>query len=104
METIICVGKVEDKSYQNVYKHVHKICYCIYFIYIYPLLLWVFFKFVFRHCAKLNYFLRVAIVATGIWKPRIPDIPGHELMDGYEDLSMNASDYEGKSVMILGNY
>lgn len=63
-----------------------------------------FFKFVFRHCAKLNYFLRVAIVATGIWKPRIPDIPGHELMDGYEDLSMNASDYEGKSVMILGNY
>lgn len=66
---------------------------------------WVFFfKFVFRHCAKFNYFLRVAIVATGIWKPRIPDIPGHELMDGYEDLSMNASDYEGKSVMILGNY
>lgn len=63
-----------------------------------------FFKFVFRHCAKFNYFLRVAIVATGIWKPRIPDIPGHELMDGYEDLSMNASDYEGKSVMILGNY
>lgn len=43
-------------------------------------------------------------MATGIWKPRIPDIPGHELMDGYEDLSMNASDYEGKSVMILGNY
>lgn len=102
METIICVGKVEDKSYQNVYKHVHKICYCIY---IYPLLLLVFFlKFVFRHCAKFNYFLRVTIVATGIWKPRIPDIPGHELMDGYEDLSMNASDYEGKSVMILGNY
>lgn len=66
---------------------------------------WVFFfKFVFRHSAKFNYFLRVAIVATGIWKPRIPDIPGHELMDGYEDLSMNASDYEGKSVMILGNY
>lgn len=64
----------------------------------------VFFKFFFRHCAKFNYFLRVAIVATGIWKPRIPDIPGHELMDGYEDLSMNASDYEGKSVMILGNY
>lgn len=63
-----------------------------------------FFKFVFRHCAKFNYFLRVAIVATGIWKPRVPDIPGHELMDGYEDLSMNASDYEGKSVMILGNY
>lgn len=66
---------------------------------------WVFFfKFVFRHCAKFNYFLRVTIVATGIWKPRIPDIPGHELMDGYEDLSLNASDYEGKSVMILGNY
>lgn len=49
-----------------------------------------------------NYLCRVTIVATGIWKPRIPDIPGHELMDGYEDLSLNASDYEGKSVMILG--
>lgn len=66
---------------------------------------WGFLKFVFRHycCVKFNYFLRVAIVATGIWKPRIPDIPGHELLDGYEDLSLNASDYEGKSVMILGN-
>lgn len=30
METIICVGKVEDKSYQNVYIHVHKIHNCIY--------------------------------------------------------------------------
>lgn len=45
---------------------------------------------------------RVAIVATGVWKPRVPDIPGQELMDGYESLSSNASDYEGKSVMILG--
>ncbi|XP_048760429.2 uncharacterized protein LOC125669743 isoform X3 [Ostrea edulis] len=44
----------------------------------------------------------VAIVATGVWKPRVPDIPGQELMDGYESLSSNASDYEGKSVMILG--
>ena len=41
-------------------------------------------------------------MATGIWKPRIPDIPGQELMDGYENLSLNASEYEGKSVMILG--
>ncbi|XP_062589630.1 FAD-dependent oxidoreductase domain-containing protein 2-like [Saccostrea cucullata] len=49
-----------------------------------------------------QYLCRVAIVATGIWQPRIPDIPGQELMDGYESLSLNASDYEGKSVMILG--
>lgn len=65
---------------------------------------WVFFQVCFSSLCKIELFLRVAIVATGIWKPRIPDIPGHELMDGYEDLSMNASDYEGKSVMILGNY
>ncbi|XP_061191212.1 FAD-dependent oxidoreductase domain-containing protein 2-like [Saccostrea echinata] len=49
-----------------------------------------------------QYVCRIAIVATGIWQPRIPDIPGQELMDGYESLSLNASDYEGKSVMILG--
>lgn len=63
-----------------------------------------FFKFVFCYCVKFNYFLRVVIVVIGIWKLCILDIFGYEFMDGYEDFLMNVLDYEGKLVMILGNY
>ncbi|XP_033739735.1 FAD-dependent oxidoreductase domain-containing protein 2-like [Pecten maximus] len=45
---------------------------------------------------------RVLIVATGIWKPYIPDLPGVELTESYDDLSLDPEDYEAKSVMILG--
>lgn len=43
-------------------------------------------------------------MVIGIWKLCILDIFGYELMDGYEDFLLNVLDYEGKLVMILGNY
>ncbi|XP_052772116.1 FAD-dependent oxidoreductase domain-containing protein 2-like [Mya arenaria] len=42
------------------------------------------------------------IIATGIGKPNIPDIEGMDLVDGYEDMSLNKDDYEGQTVLILG--
>lgn len=42
------------------------------------------------------------IVATGIAKPVIPDIPGMEYTDGYEDISMDRDEFEGQTVLILG--
>ncbi|OWF56517.1 FAD-dependent oxidoreductase domain-containing protein 2 [Mizuhopecten yessoensis] len=45
---------------------------------------------------------RVIIVATGLWKPFVPDLPGLELTESYDDLSLDPEDYEAKSVMILG--
>ncbi|MCA9690748.1 MAG: NAD(P)-binding domain-containing protein [Myxococcales bacterium] len=42
------------------------------------------------------------IVATGLYRPFIPDIPGIELAVGYEDMSLDRSDYRNKSVLILG--
>lgn len=32
-----------------------------------------------------------------------PNVTGIELTDGYEDISTFGPDYEGKSVLILGN-
>lgn len=43
-------------------------------------------------------------MVIGIWKFCILDIFGYELMEGYEDFLLNVLDYEGKLVMILGNY
>ena len=34
----------------------------------------------------------------------IPDIEGIEHTDGYEDMSLNPDDYEGQTVLILGEY
>lgn len=42
-------------------------------------------------------------MATGLWKPHVPDMPGVEFTEGYEDLSTESADYEAKSVLILGN-
>jgi thioredoxin reductase len=42
------------------------------------------------------------IVATGLYAPFLPPIPGIELAVGYEDMSVNAQDFAGKSVLILG--
>ncbi|XP_076458503.1 FAD-dependent oxidoreductase domain-containing protein 2-like [Babylonia areolata] len=47
---------------------------------------------------------RALVLATGRWKPNIPDnIDGIEHAVGYENMSVDPSDYEGKSVLILGN-
>ena len=45
---------------------------------------------------------RVVIVATGLARPQIPDIPGIELAEGYETMSVNAEEFTGKTVLILG--
>lgn len=45
---------------------------------------------------------RRLILATGIHKPFIPDIPGIELVSGYEEMSLDPADYRNKSVLILG--
>ncbi|KAK3596169.1 hypothetical protein CHS0354_020627 [Potamilus streckersoni] len=42
------------------------------------------------------------IVATGVSTPNIPNVPGIEHADGYESMSINPDDYEGKTVLILG--
>lgn len=47
---------------------------------------------------------RVLIVATGIWKPNIPEMKGIEYTLGYESMSLSPEDYEGKSVLILGRF
>ncbi|XP_012939152.1 FAD-dependent oxidoreductase domain-containing protein 2 [Aplysia californica] len=48
------------------------------------------------------YECRTLVVATGIATPNIPDMKGMELAHGYENMSLNTDDYEGKTVLILG--
>ncbi|NET56595.1 MAG: NAD(P)-binding domain-containing protein [Symploca sp. SIO2E6] len=48
------------------------------------------------------YLCRVLIVATGFSKPYIPDIPGIELTEDYEDVSLENQTFAGKQVLILG--
>lgn len=48
------------------------------------------------------YQCKVLVIATGMWKPNIPDMKGIEYADGYETMSLNPDDYEGKTVLILG--
>lgn len=42
------------------------------------------------------------IVATGVSKPLVPDIPGIELADNYMDMSIDRRFYENQRVLILG--
>nr|KAG5709729.1 hypothetical protein BaRGS_027754 [Batillaria attramentaria] len=49
-----------------------------------------------------TYQCKVLVVATGLWKPNIPDVKGIEYAEGYETMSLNPDDYEGKTVLILG--
>ena len=44
-------------------------------------------------------------MATGIATPNIPgNVVGMEHVIGYEDVSIDADDFEGQSVLILGMY
>jgi thioredoxin reductase len=43
------------------------------------------------------------VLATGIHTPNIPKIGGVEHLDRYDDMSVNPDDFEGKSIMIVGN-
>jgi thioredoxin reductase len=48
------------------------------------------------------YSSRCLIVATGFSKAYIPDIPGIEFAEGYEDVSMNPDDFLNQRVFIIG--
>lgn len=47
------------------------------------------------HCKRL-------IIATGLWDPWTPDIPGIELGENYVDFSLEPSDYADQKVLIIG--
>nr|VFJ94777.1 MAG: Pyridine nucleotide-disulphide oxidoreductase [Candidatus Kentron sp. LFY] len=42
------------------------------------------------------------IVATGLFKPRIPEIPGIELAEQYVDISIDPEDYQNQRILIIG--
>jgi thioredoxin reductase len=42
------------------------------------------------------------IMATGVSKSYVPDVPGAELADLYSDASVNPDDYEDKRVLVVG--
>lgn len=48
------------------------------------------------------YTCRTMVLATGLSTPNIPDVKGIELTEGYETVSIDPEDFEGKSVLILG--
>lgn len=48
------------------------------------------------------YRARCFIVATGLGTPVVPDIPGIELAQGYETMSVDPADFHNKNVLILG--
>lgn len=45
---------------------------------------------------------RCLVVATGMGRPHIPDIPGIEHAEGYESVSFKADDYLDQRVLIIG--
>jgi thioredoxin reductase len=49
-----------------------------------------------------TYLAKVLIVATGFIKPLIPNIPGIEMADVYNDMSVDRDLYENKRVLIIG--
>lgn len=42
------------------------------------------------------------IVATGLSKPHIPEIPGIELVDRYDEVSLDPEAYTGQRVLVIG--
>lgn len=49
-----------------------------------------------------KYESRVLVVATGVQKPYIPDIPGIELTENYFDCSIDPEDFINQRVLIIG--
>jgi thioredoxin reductase len=49
-----------------------------------------------------QYRCRNLVVATGLSKPFVPKIPGIELAEQYEQVSVNADDFTNQRVLILG--
>jgi thioredoxin reductase len=50
-----------------------------------------------------RYSCRVVIAATGLHVPYVPNIKGIEHTESYEDMSVDPEDFEGHSVLVLGN-
>lgn len=48
------------------------------------------------------YQCQVLIMATGFSQPYLPDIPGIELVENYEDVSMKPESFLGQRVLIIG--
>ncbi|EMI40457.1 NAD(P)-binding domain-containing protein [Rhodopirellula sp. SWK7] len=48
------------------------------------------------------YHVRCLVVAVGVQKPYIPEIPGIELTENYADMSIDPDDFAGQRVLILG--
>jgi cation diffusion facilitator CzcD-associated flavoprotein CzcO len=42
------------------------------------------------------------VVSTGLSRPYIPDIPGIELVEGYEDMSVDPADFVDQRVLVMG--
>lgn len=49
-----------------------------------------------------HYRCSVLLVATGVWVPNVPDFPGSQHVEGYENVSVDPTDFVGQSVLILG--
>ena len=49
-----------------------------------------------------HYHARVLIMATGLFKEYLPDIPGIELAETYKQHSINPEDYTNQRVLIIG--
>ncbi|RUS76560.1 hypothetical protein EGW08_015668, partial [Elysia chlorotica] len=49
-----------------------------------------------------QYSCRSVILATGMSVPNVPDMQGIDLARGYESVSVDPDDFEGKAVLILG--
>ncbi|KAK0055897.1 FAD-dependent oxidoreductase domain-containing protein 2 [Biomphalaria pfeifferi] len=48
-----------------------------------------------------DYVCRTLIMATGVSTPNIPQISGIDYTIGYESMSVDPENYEGKTVLIL---
>ncbi len=42
------------------------------------------------------------VMCTGVSRPYVPDIPGMELVEGYEDVSVNPADFTNQRVLVIG--
>ncbi|CAB3382387.1 Hypothetical predicted protein [Cloeon dipterum] len=45
---------------------------------------------------------RWVIVATGLWLPNVPTFPGSQLLEMYDQVSVNPKEFHGQRVLILG--
>ena len=45
----------------------------------------------------------MVIVATGLHTPNVPHFSGIEHLQRYDEMSVNPADYEGKSLLVIGN-